>query len=142
MILTQLSLGSSFTADWDKNHIHSCFFFSFFKAVKIMKSYCLSGLMKWAGNSDSETHVKRLNPTSRTEIKRKPRKYLFLETPCITSLLANSETQSRIENNSSTISISEDPPTNQTAFRENQDLCQTALPIFFIISKCLNKPLQ
>ena len=58
-------------------------FFSIFRAVNIMKSYCLSGLMKRAGNSDSETHVKRLNPTSRTEIKRKPRKYLFLETPCI-----------------------------------------------------------
>ena len=47
-----------------------------------MNEYCLSGQMKRAGNSDSETHVKRLNPTSRTEIKRKPRKYLFLETPC------------------------------------------------------------
>ena len=95
MILTQLSLGSSFTADWDKNHVHSCFFFSVFKAVKIMKSYCLSGLMKWAGNSDSETHVKRLNPTSRTEIKRKPRKYLFLETPCTANLCPRIQTKSK-----------------------------------------------
>ena len=43
-----------------------------------MNSYCLSGLIKWAQNSDSETHVKRLNPTSITEIRQKPRKYLYI----------------------------------------------------------------
>ena len=80
MILSQLS--SSFTSyNWGKNHVQSCVF-SVFRAVQIMNSYCLSGLIKRAQNSDSETHMKRLNPTSRTEIRRKPRKYLFLETPC------------------------------------------------------------
>ena len=39
--------------------------------------------MKRAQNSDSKTHVKKRNPTSRTEIRRKSLKYLFLETPCI-----------------------------------------------------------
>ena len=39
--------------------------------------------MKRAQNSDSKTHVKKLNPTSRTEIRRKTLYYLFLETPCI-----------------------------------------------------------
>ena len=38
--------------------------------------------MKRAQNSDSKTHVKQQNPTSRTEIRRKSLKYLFLETPC------------------------------------------------------------
>ena len=35
--------------------------------------------MEWAQNSDSETHLKKKNPTSKTE---KSKKYLFLETPC------------------------------------------------------------
>ena len=39
--------------------------------------------MKRAQNSDSKTHVKKQNPTSRTEIRWKSLKYLFLETPCI-----------------------------------------------------------
>ena len=38
--------------------------------------------MKEAQNSDSKTHVKKLNLTSRTEIGHKSLKYLFLETPC------------------------------------------------------------
>ena len=38
--------------------------------------------MKRAQNSDSKTHMKKQNPTSRTEISRKSLKYLFLETPC------------------------------------------------------------
>ena len=39
--------------------------------------------MKQARNSGSKTHVKKLNPISRTEIRRKTRKYLFLGTPCM-----------------------------------------------------------
>ena len=39
--------------------------------------------MKRSRNSDSKTHVKKQNPTSRTEISRQSLKYLFLETPCI-----------------------------------------------------------
>ena len=38
--------------------------------------------MKRAQNSDSITHVKKQNPSSRTEIRQKSLKYLFLETPC------------------------------------------------------------
>ena len=43
--------------------------------------------MKRAQNSDSKTHVKKSNPTSRTEIKRNSLYYLFLETPCISMIL-------------------------------------------------------
>ena len=39
--------------------------------------------MKRAQNSDFWTQVKKWNPTSRTEIRQKSLKYLFLETPCI-----------------------------------------------------------
>ena len=39
--------------------------------------------MKRARNSDSKTHLKKQNLTSRKEIRRKSLKYLFLETPCI-----------------------------------------------------------
>ena len=39
--------------------------------------------MKRARNFDSITHLKRQNPTSRTEIRRTSLKYLFLETPCM-----------------------------------------------------------
>ena len=52
-----------------------------------MNGYNLSGKMKRAPNSDSKTHVKKQNPTSRTEIRRKSLKYLFLETPCISFTL-------------------------------------------------------
>ena len=38
--------------------------------------------MKRAQNSDSKTHVKKQNLNSRTEIRQKSLKYLFLETPC------------------------------------------------------------
>ena len=51
-----------------------------------MNGYNLSGKMKRAPNSDSKTHVKKQNPTSRTEIRRKSLKYLFLETPCSMSM--------------------------------------------------------
>ena len=57
--------------------------FCIFRAVKILNRYNLSGWMKRAQNSDSKTHVKKQNPTSRTEISRKSLKYLFLETPCM-----------------------------------------------------------
>ena len=57
--------------------------FCIFRAVKILNGYNLSGQMKRLRNSDSITHVKKQNPTSGTEIRQKPLKYLFLETPCI-----------------------------------------------------------
>ena len=57
-------------------------FLAFFRAVKILNRYNLSGQMKGARNSDSKTHVKKQNPTSGTEIRQKSLKYLFLETPC------------------------------------------------------------
>ena len=38
--------------------------------------------MKRAQNSDSKTHVQKLNPTFRTDIRQKLLNYLFLETPC------------------------------------------------------------
>ena len=59
--------------------------FCIFRAVKILNGYNLSGQMKRLRNSDSITHVKKQNPTSRTEIRQKSLKYLFLETPCIVS---------------------------------------------------------
>ena len=55
--------------------------FCIFRAVKILNGYNLSGQMKRLSNSDSKTHVKKQNPTSGTEIRQKPLKYLFLETP-------------------------------------------------------------
>ena len=39
--------------------------------------------MKPPQNSDSKTRVKKQNLTSKTEIRQKSLKYLFLETPCI-----------------------------------------------------------
>ena len=39
--------------------------------------------MKQAQYLDSKTHMNKLNLTSRTEIRNKALKYLFLETPCI-----------------------------------------------------------
>ena len=39
--------------------------------------------MKRTQNSDSKPHVKKQNLTSRTEVRRKSLKYLFLETHCI-----------------------------------------------------------
>ena len=62
--------------------------FSVFWALNILKGYALGGRMKRARNSDSETRVKKLNPTSSTEIRQKSLKYLFLETPC-TEILHN-----------------------------------------------------
>ena len=56
--------------DHSKNHVRACVF-SVFRAVKILNGYNLSGLMKRAQNSDSKTHVKKYNPTSRTEIRQK-----------------------------------------------------------------------
>ena len=56
-------------------------FFCIFRAVQIMNGYNLSGKMKRAPNSDSKTHVKKQNPTSRTEIRRKSLKYLFQRHP-------------------------------------------------------------
>ena len=38
------------------------------KAIKIQNGHCLNVQMKQAQNSDYRTHVKRWNPTSRTEI--------------------------------------------------------------------------
>ena len=39
--------------------------------------------MKCARNSDSKTHLKKLNPSSRTEIRRKSLKYLFQRHPVL-----------------------------------------------------------
>ena len=64
-----------------KSHVCACVF-SVVRAFKILYGYNLSGQMKRAKNPDSKTHVKRGNPTSRTEIRRKLLYYLFLETPC------------------------------------------------------------
>ena len=44
--------------DHSKNHVRACVF-SFFRAVKILNRYNLSGQMKGARNSDSKTHVKK-----------------------------------------------------------------------------------
>ena len=58
-----------------KNPVQTCVF-SVFRAVQILDGYNLIDQMKRARNSDSETHVKKLNPNSRTEIRRKSLKYL------------------------------------------------------------------
>ena len=42
--------------------------FCVFNTIKIQNGHCLNVRMKRAQNSDSETYVKKLNPTSRTEI--------------------------------------------------------------------------
>ena len=62
------------------------------RAIQIQNGYNLSGWMKRARNSDSKTHVKKQNLNSRTEIRQKSLKYLFLETPCINNpLLSHTE---------------------------------------------------
>ena len=60
---------SSFTfKSWDKNHVCACIF-CVFGAVYILDGYDLSGQMGWAQNSDSNTHMKEINLTFRTEIR-------------------------------------------------------------------------
>ena len=57
--------------------------FCIVRAIQIQNGYNLSGWMKRAQNSDSKTHVKKQNLNSRTEIRQKSLKYLYLETPCM-----------------------------------------------------------
>ena len=71
----------SIESTFQKFHVSACVFCNF-RAVQNMKRYNLSAQMKRARNFDSITHLKRQNPTSRTEIRRTSLKYLFLETPC------------------------------------------------------------
>ena len=58
--------------------------------------------MKPPQNSDSITHVKKQNPTSKTEIRRKSLKYLFLETPC-TNRNTNTNINTYTNTNTNTI---------------------------------------
>ena len=66
---------STFMENHSQNHVTACVF-CVFSAVYIMNGCNLSGQMKRAWNSDSKTHVKKQNPTSRTEISRRSLKYL------------------------------------------------------------------
>ena len=66
---------------FQKFHVSACVFCNF-RTVQNMNRYNLSAQMKRARSSDSITHLKKQNPTSRTEIRQTSLKYLFLETPC------------------------------------------------------------
>ena len=77
-----LSENFTYIEEHSKNH-HCLWIFCVFRAENILKCYHLSGRMNRAQNSDSETHVKKQNRTSRTEIGQNSLKYLFFETPCI-----------------------------------------------------------
>ena len=67
---------------FQKFHVSACVFCNF-RTVQNMNRYNLSAQMKRARSSDSITHLKKQNPTSRTEIRQTSLKFLFLETPCI-----------------------------------------------------------
>ena len=69
-------------AGWDQNFACACVLW----AIYILNGCVLGGLMKQAQNSDSKTHMKKLNLAYRTEIRHKSLKYLFLETPCISPI--------------------------------------------------------
>ena len=73
---TILSLFCISRAIWDKKHVYAGIL-SIFDANDVLNGYVLVGQMKPAQNSDSRTQIKKLNPTSRTKIRRKLLKYLF-----------------------------------------------------------------
>ena len=67
-MLVQRRHSSSFTNNgWGENDVRACVF-GVFRALNILNGYVLSVKMERAQNSDSETHVKKQNRTSGTDL--------------------------------------------------------------------------
>ena len=99
--------------------------------------------MKRAQNSDSKTHVKKQNPTSRTEISRQSLKYLFLETPCSSCHFSEGHFQiwqihhGTMGQNSRYINA---PCPNARKSWDDKKLCNPSLPLYLLPPWEFNPP--
>ena len=67
---------TEYGSTWQHCHVRACVF-SVFRACD---GYLYCAQMERAQNSDSETHVEKLNRTSRTDLSRKSLSYIFWDT--------------------------------------------------------------